>query len=456
MTFKILVIFILALLLMIPIGMVNNKIYEREMYRDEARRSIAESWTGEQIVYTPFLIQPYTLEKTIRVKDESTAGDRVEVIETKHYTTLVPNILSANIDVATEKRKRGIYAVPVYTAAIEMKGAFSAQHLLDMRQELQQLSNFSSLESPLLVIAVQDARGILGSPSIQVNERDINFLPGSKLSSLPSGLHTSLDANVEKIDFQTTLSIRGMESLQAVPIGLDSTITYQSPWQHPEFFGAFLPINHDISNNGFTANWQTNQFSTDVQQNVKNCSNGSCALLSASAFGVRFIEGVDVYLRSERATKYGILFIGLSFVTFFIFETMKKLRIHPVQYTLVGLAIAVFYLLLVSLGEHIEFGTAYLCAAGACITLLGYYIRYVLRSWRLSAFFAGLYGLLYGILFIIIQAEDFAMLMGAVLVFVVLSAIMIITRNFDWYSLGNMEGFKLAKGFWRPNQGTQP
>lgn len=439
MTLKIIAISVLALLLLIPLGMIGSKIYEREMFRDEARRSIAESWTGEQLVFTPMLLQPYVIQETVRKRDKDTNDETYENVEHRRHLMIVPDTLITEAEVETEKRKRGIYAIPVYTANMTISGEFTNKLLENEKNKIAATNNFLRLETPSLILVVSDSRGILGSPNIEINGERFDFEPGSSLSHVPAGLHTRLKGNEESISFHTSLTLRGMESLKLVPIGLDSTVTMLSPWPHPEFFGAFLPVTHDINDKGFTANWRTNQFSTDIQQNVKICGIGNCDALSISAFGVRFIDGVDVYLQSERATKYGILFIGLSFITFFIFETLKNLRIHPIQYTLVGMGIAVFYLLLVSLGEHVNFGVAYFIAASACIALLSYYVRYVLGNWKSASLFTGLYVFLFGILFVIIQAEDFAMLMGAILIFSVLSTIMIVTRNFDWYSLGTLQ-----------------
>jgi inner membrane protein len=173
------------------------------------------------------------------------------------------------------------------------------------------------------------------------------------------------------------------------------------------------------------------------------------------SFGVKFIEGVDIYLQATRAVKYGILFISLSFVTFFIYETLKKMRIHPVQYTLVGLAIAVFYLLLVSLSEHIAFGPAYGISTCACISLLTYYIRHVLGTWKDAIYFTLLYGFLYGILYVIIQSEDAALLMGSLLIFSVLACIMVTTRKINWYEFNpGVDAKQLGKMLRRTDRTT--
>jgi inner membrane protein len=227
-----------------------------------------------------------------------------------------------------------------------------------------------------------------------------------------------------------------MENLSFVPAGDLVTIDLQSSWAHPEFVGVFLPSNRDVNSEGFSAHWSVTQFASGIEDKLQRCEHSNCDPLKSSRMGVRLIDPVDVYLQSERSVKYGILFVGLSFISFFLFENLKKIRIHPIQYALVGLSVATFYLLLISLSEHISFGVSYLIATIACVSLIFAYLKSVLAGLSNSLWFSAALAALYGILYIIIQAEDFALLMGAILVFGMLSIVMLITRRIDWYEIG--------------------
>jgi inner membrane protein len=235
-----------------------------------------------------------------------------------------------------------------------------------------------------------------------------------------------------------------MESLSFVPVGEEVSLKLSSSWPHPEFIGKFLPVSRTIDETGYQAEWKITSFASSILEKVHQCESGNCSQLFNGQLGVRHIEPVDVYSQSQRSLKYGFLFIGLSFISFFIFETVRELPIHAIQYTLVGCAIAIFYLLLVSLSEHIEFAIAYAIATLSCVCMLMYYLRYVLGGAKEAAAFSGLLLLLYGVLYVIISAEDYALLMGGCLTFVTLFIVMISTRNIDWYRVGDHVGERVT------------
>jgi inner membrane protein len=232
------------------------------------------------------------------------------------------------------------------------------------------------------------------------------------------------------------LELQGMEQLEFVPLGKETVVHVQSSWPHPSFVGRFLPDQRTVGDAGFDAVWRSSHLSTNIQQLWDNCGRRECPPLMSSAMGVAFIQPVDIYLKAERAAKYGVLFIGLTFAAFFLFEVLKGLAIHPIQYGLVGIALALFFLLLFSLSEHLSFGVSYLVAASACIGLLTFYTAYVLRGVRRAAGFAALLSALYASLYVLLQIEDLALLMGSLLLFAILAAVMALTRKVDWYQLG--------------------
>ena len=251
-----------------------------------------------------------------------------------------------------------------------------------------------------------------------------------------------------KVEF--AFSLEGMESLAVAPLGERNTVTIESPWPHPQFNGDFSPRKREINADGFRAEWEVSALASNAQAQylagrILPAVAGDAAAYSGArspeqgeseAIGVSLVEPVNVYSMADRATKYGILFVLLTFVGFFMFETIKRLRIHPIQYGLVGLALAIFFLLLVALSEHIDFGVSYLGASVACIGLLGYYVSHVLHSWWRGLGFAAMLGTLYAALYGLLISEDSAMVLGAGLLFLVLAAIMVVTRKVDWYAVG--------------------
>ena len=246
-----------------------------------------------------------------------------------------------------------------------------------------------------------------------------------------------------------TLDLVGTEDLSFAPIGEQSTFKLSSDWPHPSFNGRFLPAQRSVGATGFQAEWRLSALASRSGQELLDglglCAPGDPAPAMGATgqpapaclerFGVSFIDPVSIYLLSDRATKYGLLFIVLSFVAVGLVEVMRGLRVHPVQYALVGSALALFFLLLVSLSEHIDFALAYAAAASACTLLLGYYGAHVLNGWRAGLVFAGGIGGLYGLLYLLLRSEQSALVLGSVLLFAVLAAVMVVTRRIDWYAL---------------------
>ncbi|HTV20420.1 MAG TPA: cell envelope integrity protein CreD, partial [Polyangiaceae bacterium] len=289
-----------------------------------------------------------------------------------------------------------------------------------------------------------DIRGISTGLELTWDGASVPFEPGAT-SSLPSGVHAQLPALVSKqantLSFAIALSLQGTGDFQVTPVGRESRVRLSSNWPHPSFVGEFLPREREVSDAGFDASWQTSFFATNLENVASACpeftaGNPACAELMSRHFGVSFIDPIDHYLKSERATKYAFLFIGLTFAAFFLLEVLRRFSVHPIQYGLVGLALAVFFLLLLSLSEHVGFALAYLVSAAACVALIAYYVLHVVKSRGLGAVFAAALCALYGMLYAILSAEDYALLMGSLVVFGVLGAIMVLTRQVNWAQFG--------------------
>jgi inner membrane protein len=437
--FKLGVIALIALLLLIPLFMVQAKISERAIYQESARNQVAQSWTGAQRLMTPVVVLPYLIEQRAApsarqgfVTDNPPPPRRVT-----RYQIVAPDTVSVSGELETEFRRLGIYRIPVYTTKLEMAGQVVGQRLLERRQSSAELPGFIEHLPPYLSLVLSDPRGIGEVPALNWRRGSLDFIPGTGIPGVDAGIRALLpEPDAGAFDFKLALTLRGMERLQIIPAGLETRVSMGSAWPHPMFTGAFLPGELEVDHDGFMAGWRVNQFSSDISARISACGEGRCEALDGAALGVMLIDPVDVYLKSERATKYGLLFVGLSFIVFFVFEVMRELRIHPIQYTLVGLAISVFYLLLISLSEHIAFGAAYALAAAACIAVLLYYVKHILDGWRGAWLFAAMLSALYAVLYVILQAEDYALLGGAALVFAVLAIVMVATREIDWYGVG--------------------
>jgi len=435
--FKIIILFVLGLLLLIPLGSIEDTIHERLSYLHVVRDDIARSWTGAQQLIGPLLVVPYQVRRVDKVWDPEKKQHREEV---RHYWKqqyVAPETLHAEADVRTEVRYRGIYGVPVYTAGLTVSGRFANRAL---RELAASRSDISAWGRPYLSVGVSDSRGIVSQPQLSWARQTLAFQPGAKTQIFEQGLHADLGEmgreTEQGFEFRFALDLRGMENLSFVPVGLDTEVRVASDWAHPSFIGRFLPEERETRADGFSARWRVSSFATDMGRIVADCSSAECKNLQTNSFGVSLIDPVDLYTQAERSVKYGLLFITLTFTAFFLFEVLKRMPVHPIQYGLVGLALSLFYLLLIALAEHIGFAAAYLLGTVACSGLLALYTGSVLDDRRRGLVFGGVIALLYGMLYVILRSEDHALLMGALLVFGTLAVVMFTTRRLDWYAVG--------------------
>lgn len=433
---KVGIIISLVLLLLIPLQMIRGVIDERSDYREQARTSIADSWTGSQKLLGPVLVVPYVESYTERVWDEHLKAYTEEPRTRAREIFILPEEVKITGSVATEKRSRGLYGIPVYSASLALEGRFTNQRVLDT---IKQTQHGLTWKRPFLALVVSDNRGIVTEPVLKWGGEQVPFVSGSGIEQLSNGMRAELGPlstdKAQSYPFNLAFDLHGMESIQFAPVGKSTRVTLQSDWPHPSFDGRYLPSDRQISENSFTANWKVSSFSSDMERAVDQCQRGNCTAFAANTFGVTLVDPVDVYQQTDRAVKYAVLFIGLTFVAFFLYEIMKGLRLHPMQYLLVGMALTVFYLLLISLSEHIAFKWAYLVAVVASSGLIGVYLAAILSSRRLASAFTAVLWLLYGMLFAILQSEDNALVMGSLLIFGVLAFVMLVTRKLDWYRL---------------------
>ncbi|AOK20146.1 hypothetical protein WT26_30640 [Burkholderia cepacia] len=439
--FKSLITACLVLLILIPLHLVSSIVQERASYREDALRSIWSSYAGPQTMTGPILVVPYT--EVTRIRTEAAPGQPAsERVQTEAKRLLVfPKTLSVKGGVATSVRYRGIHKALVYDLQSRWEGTLALPDLKKLPQADGHVS--FAIGNPYLAFGISDIRGLMAQPVLVLGGKRLTMEQGAQLPSLRQGVHANVDLGAfpaassatsaeNVVPFSIDLPLRGAESVAFAPVGDQNDFSLKSTWPHPSFDGAFLPNSRTVDAGGFASAWSLTSFNTKAREQIA-AGSGDEALEAAS---VSLIEPVNVYLQAERATKYGALFVMLTFASFFMYELVKRLRIHPIQYTLVGLSLALFFLLLLSLSEHIAFAYAYLAASGACIGLLGFYLSFVLHSVKRGAVFAVLLAVLYAALYGLLLSEDNALMLGSLLLFAILAGIMTLTRRVDWYSLG--------------------
>lgn len=444
-SFLIKVIGMLALitLMSIAVSYVNGIILERQRNQNQVKMDIAKSSAQAQTIIGPVLAVPYFEEYVEYIDEYTPKGTKVQKLVTKRSSStayFLPENLILDGVFSNDYKKLGIYKALMYQLDSKVTGDFRIPANLNVSPKHK--GGVITFQSAYIGFGISDTRGISGKPTLHFGHKTYKFEQGSKINVLGKGMHAML-GNVKSdaeqmLSFSFNLNLLGMENFNFTPIAEANTVKLKASWQHPHFGGSFLPVNKTISKAGFTGEWAVSSLSSSNQTTLQSALTGTennQIGYNLESLAIGFVDPINVYSQADRATKYGLLFIGLTFIGFFLFEILKQLRIHPAQYTLVGLAMAMFYLLLVSFAEIIGFAYAYLSASTACILLLGYYLSQVLKSKAHGLTFATFQTALYGALYGILASEDNALIMGSLLVFGLLAATMIVTRKVDWYAL---------------------
>ncbi len=431
-TVKCAAIVVIALGLLIFLQMIEYKVNERNQYRLEAKTSIAQGWSGSQILVSPILRLTFTKDYDQEVFDKNLEKYIVKRKTKTWHELHVPDSLKLDGKVHIQERYKGIYRVPVYEAVMNIEGAFLKTPKVTER-----------LLKAELISSLSDMRGISATPKLQWNNATITMQAPKDRYLLENYISADItdqfrNAAEKSANFSMQINVRGLDRISFVPAGKQVVATLASDWPHPYFEGRYLPESREISDAGFSAKWSMSEFATSIQQTLQQCEidpNECIRGLSVNTFGVGLHNPIDVYQKTDRSMKYGFLFILLTFLVFCLFEVIKRTQIHPVQYALVGAALAIFYLLLISLSEHVSFAMSYLAATVACVSLIWFYLIYVFKNVANASTLAFGIGLLYAMLYVILKSEDFALLMGTGLTFLCLGALMIVTRKIDWYRL---------------------
>jgi inner membrane protein len=425
MTIKLLVISVVAIVLSIALFWVNSTISERQSYRDDAVKSIESSYAGPQTVIGPVLVRPYT-ETTYTTEDQGKGITKQIEHKVDLNALSFPHTLDMRGTLLPKERRHGLYTVEVFELVAHLKGS------IEIAQP--QTTGTVVWGEPYLAMSVQDVRGFIGTPAVTVNGQPETMVHGADaVTGWTPNLHIPLrDIKTPdgRLEFAIDMNLGGTERLSLAPIADSNHLELASTWHSPLFDGQFLPHNRQVGASGFTATWDVPSLATNAQLQLLSSESKPVDLLNVS-----LLTPIDPYKLSDRATKYGMLFVLLTFSGFFLFEMLKLLPIHPIQYLLVGFGLVIFFLLLISFSEHIPFAWAYALSSAGCIGLLTFYLLYVLRSFTRGIGFGAMLATLYAAVYGLLISEDNALILGSLLLFAVLAVVMVITRKVDWYKL---------------------
>lgn len=428
---KLAAIIVLTLLLLIPSAMVMDLIREREQTQEDAINEVSSKWSAAQTLTGPYISIPYYKY----VKQKTNADSTEQLVRVKEWMYFLPQELNVSGQITPEKRYRGIYEVVVYDSEFSIQGYFKAPNLKAF--EIPKRSIL--LDKASLNFGISDLKGIESQISLEWNDLSIPFNSGLSSSDLThSGIHANVP--VESMDslqyeFNLKIELKGSQQIAFVPLGKTTDVSLSSPWLTPSFSGTYLPDDREVNEEGFSANWNILHLNRNYPQ---SWTSNDYTVLSSS-FGVDLLLPVDRYRKSMRVAKYAILFLVMTFMVFFFVEILQGVFIHPIQYLLVGIALIVFFSLLLAFSEYMIFNWAYSLAAVLTLLLVSLYTASILHSKKLALLISSVLFILYAFIFTIIQLEDYALLIGSIGVFIVLAIVMYFSRKIDWYaiSIGN-------------------
>jgi len=426
---KVLAIGLLILLLLAPVAMIRGVIDDRLAVGREARQDIVKSWGGEQTVSGPVLVLPL---QPVEPSERDRSGRRAGQV------LILPETLIVDVELDSEMRHRGLHDIPAYTASAKMKATFAPPDLTGLGIDSARVQ----WGRAAVALSIRDARAARRAPEITVGGERMRFAPArAPISQLtpqlaaPLSVYRSEASRSQPLTVSIDFTISGTQSFMVQPLGDETRVNMRADWPDPSFTGDFLPVSHEITESGFSARWRTTSLGRPLPG---MWMDGKLQMnpVGSAGLGVALFVPIDLYRLTDRATRYAVMFIGLTFVAYFLFEVLGGLRLHPLQYLLVGFGNAIFYLLLLSLAEHIGFGPAYLLSAATSAGLIAGYSLAILGSRTRASLMLGGLSLLYGLLYMTLQAETYAMLAGSVGLWCSLALIMYLTRRIDWYAVG--------------------
>jgi inner membrane protein len=415
---KLFALVVLALILIFALSQVELKVQERRATHDSVVQSMADQFARNQQLIGPLLW--IKCSEPAHVIETDSNGSSRQVVSHDCSQIVRPDRLTGQGRLDVAERYRGIYKANVYTAALQLHAvipAFTAKP-------------GQNIEAAELIFGVSDPRGIKQARVVMADGREMEPRPGTPGNNMNGGFHVplNLDRLDKPMDLTVQVEVGGSGRFEWVPIAMQNDLELKSTWPHPSFDGRFLPEQRDVSADGFSARWRISDFATGGDRMLTEHSGATFT----DTFGVSLIDPVDAYTQTDRAVRYGFLFVLLTLGGFFLFEMIKRKPVHPLQYLLIGFAVVLFFLLLLALSEHIAFAAAYLVAASACVLLITTYGRTLIGNWKGAGVLGVGYALLYAGLYMLLASEDYALLMGAWLIFGLLALTMWLTRKLDW------------------------
>ncbi len=424
-TIKGIIVGMLILALMIPALFINELVKERSHRQQEVAREVSSKWASAQTLAGPVLVVPY--------REITTTTDN-KTIMVKKLAYFLPDDLRINGVLEPELRYRSIFKIVVYNSEIDLQGSFP----ILKPGELNIATEYILWNEAQLCFGLSDFRGIEDELHVNWNNAALGFNAGLPANdNMDNGLSVAVPLSPDSINqinrFSLHLKLKGSERLYFVPVGKTTTVNFSSNWDNPAFDGNFLPDKREVSEKGFSAEWKVLHLNRNYPQSWKDAKFD----LYASSFGINLLQSTDSYSKTQRSVKYAILFVALTFSLYFFIEILQKKMVHPLQYVLVGMALCVFYTLLLSIAEYLDFNHAYLIASAATIILITLYTKSIFQIWKIASVFGLVLSLLYGFIFILIQLQDGALLFGSIGLFGVLAVVMYYSRKVDWYNQAN-------------------
>lgn len=432
-TLKFFFIGFMILLLCIPLGMVQNLVLDRQSYYLTVIDNITQTWGKSQTLVGPMLTVPYQYTTVDANKKTSVLTDYVHVL---------PSRLSLKSTLKPEIRYRGIYEAVVYDSQSQVEGAFDLNEVPKALADIAYEKPTILWSNAQITLGVNDIKGIQNQPALTWNHAPLPFEPGVMGQPMIKwGMHRKVDLTglvSKQVPFSFDLALNGSQSFMVLPLAKETVVAMHSSWATPSFVGAYLPVNRTVNDTGFDATWKTSYFSTSlpVAWRERQQPEGFYEQWQATGMGVELIQAINPYQESDRAVKYGILILSLTFITYYLFEVVLKQRLHIIQYGFIGMALCIFYTLLLSLSEFMGFGWAYWLASAMTMGLITAYTYGFSRErkLRLSAIVSAMLCGLFLYLYMLLRMEDYSLLFGAVGLFLILGFIMYVTRKIDWFN----------------------
>ncbi|HVV54936.1 MAG TPA: cell envelope integrity protein CreD [Mucilaginibacter sp.] len=427
-TIKLVFITVLVLVLLIPSALINGLITERADRQQQTINEVSDQYSGSQLIQGPVLVIPY--KEQLTENDEKGKPVTKQVIQTLY---VLPDGLNYNGSLTSEVLHRGIYEVPVYNGIIKVSGNFTAPDLGSLSINADQLMP----EKALLLFSISDLKGLKTNPQVKVNGQAVTAEPAAGESLFGNSLQAAVNlkgypANAVAFDF--VLDLKGSGELSFLHLGKTTDVALSGNWDSPSFDGRYLPDTRVITNQGFTAKWRMLYYNRPFPQQWVNdtglLSNGKKT--ADATFGVKLKIPVDEYQKNMRTSKYAILIILLTFVSLFFTELIIKQKVHPFNYILIGAAMVIYYILLLSFSEQIGYTLAYIVASVATIVLIAAFLASLLKDRKAAAIFTLILTIFYSFIYVIIQLEDLSLLIGSIALFIIIAVLMYSSRKINW------------------------